>query len=256
MQGRLTPHPPGRLQVFPTDWPRELEAAARLGFAFVEWLLLPEGTGNPFDTESGRREIRKVSAATGIAVTSVCAARCIREPLTILPAILDAAADIGASRVLVPLLEEAHVDTPAREDEALKHLAPGAAAAARTGVTLALEMAWPGDDCARFLRRLSDPHVALCYDTGNQTALGLDVAVDVVPVLGMVEAVHIKDRRTGGGSVPLGSGETNFSGFFRALKQAGYRGDIVLEHFYDADPAADAERALRFVREHLRDAGL
>lgn len=258
MQGRLSPRPPDRLQVFPGEaWPQELDRAARLGFEFVEWLLLPRAEGeNPLDTAAGRAEIRRQATAARVPVVSVCAVRLMTEPLGQLPEVLRAAAEVGASRVLVPLLERAHVRTPEREDAALAVLEACLPEAARLGLSLVLELDLSGEDSARLLRRLGSPRARVCYDTGNATALGLPIATDVRPLLPWLGEVHAKDRLVGGPSVRLGDGHADFPGFFATLSAGSWSGDVVLEHFFATDPEGDGRQALRFVREALRAAGL
>jgi hexulose-6-phosphate isomerase len=255
MQGRLGRRPPDRLQVFPSDWRRELEVAASLGFEFLEWLLLPTADGeNPLDSATGRREVRRRSEQAGLPIGSVCAARFMDEPLAGLPVAVAAAAEVGAARVLVPLLERARIDTPEREGQVLAVLAACLGECDRAGVTLALELDLPGDACARLVRRCDHPRVRACYDAGNSTALGLDIAADVEPVLPLLAEVHVKDRYVGGPSVPVGSGDAGFAGFFAALRRGGYAGDVVLEHFFESDPVGEAARARDFVRRHLESA--
>lgn len=257
MQGRLSPRPKDRLQVFPKDWARELETAARQGYEFLEWLLLAAAAGeNPLDSSTGRREMRRVASSAGLPIASVCAARFVSEPLAGLPATIIAAAEVGARHVVVPLLEQAHVRTAEREDRAVAELAGCLDRAERAGLTLVLELDVSGATSARILGRLDHPSLRVCYDVGNATALGLDAAVDVGPVLDRLGEVHVKDRLVAGGpSVTLGTGDAHFRGFFRTLRSAGYAGDIVLEHFFDEQPEAEARRALEFVRTQLRDAG-
>jgi L-ribulose-5-phosphate 3-epimerase len=256
MQGRLSPRPRDRLQIFPTGWQREFETATQMGFEFLEWLLLATPAGdNPLQREQGRREIRQVVANTGLQVASVCAARFITDPLAGLPETIAAAAEIGARRVVVPLLEQAQIRSPKREEEAVACLEGCVDAAERAGITLLLELDVPGEACARILRRLDHPSVRVCYDSGNATALGLNAAVDVAPVLDRLGEVHVKDRLVAGASVTLGSGDTDFARFFEALRRGGFDRDVVLEHFFDEDPVGEGSRALGFVRQHLRDAG-
>jgi len=66
--------------------------------------------------------------------------------------------------------------------------------------------------------------------------------------------VHIKDRARGGGSKALGTGDANFQGFFPALLRAGFRGDFVLQHYFDEQPELQAEQSLSFVQLLLESA--
>ncbi|MGC4092288.1 MAG: TIM barrel protein [Polyangiaceae bacterium] len=123
--------------------------------------------------------------------------------------------------------------------------------AERQHVVLGLEMEIPGAGVRGADRTRGHPFVKAYYDVGNSSAQGFDVAVDVEPLLSKLHAVHVKDRRTHGVSVPLGRGDTNFQGFFRTLKRAGFAGDFLLQHYFDQDPEGAARAALGFVREQL-----
>ena len=83
---------------------------------------------------------------------------------------------------------------------------------------------------------------------------GADIAQDIVPLLPLLHAVHIKDRVKGGGSRPLGTGDTNFQGFFPALLRAGFRGDFVLQHYFEQQPELETERSLSFVQQLIESA--
>ncbi len=59
--------------------------------------------------------------------------------------------------------------------------------------------------------------------------LGFD-PVEEIHLLGeFIVNVHIKDRVKGGGTVPLGFGDTDFSSVFTALKKINYSEDLILQ---------------------------
>jgi sugar phosphate isomerase/epimerase len=70
----------------------------------------------------------------------------------------------------------------------------------------------------------------------------------------LLHAVHVKDRVKGGGSRPLGTGDANFQGFFPALLRAGFRGDFVLQHYFEHQPELETERGLSFVQQLIESA--
>lgn len=268
MQGRLSPRPAGKLQEFPrAHYAEEFPKAARLGFHSIEWIFEAPGfETNPIWTAAGREEIRGLIAESGVRVQSVCAdyfmvrrlageaAAALGENRDALSELIVAAHAVGADRILLPLLETSAVDTPelAREVvESLKHVAP---VAERYGVTLGLEMEIAGVEYARLIESVASPQVRAYYDTGNSTAQGFDIAEDIVPLLPLLHAVHIKDRVRGGGSQPLGTGDTNFQGFFPRLFRAGFHGDFVLQHYFEQAPELEAERSLTFVQHLIESA--
>jgi sugar phosphate isomerase/epimerase len=238
-----------------------------LGFHSIEWIFeAPRYAENPLWTEHGRDEIRELIAQSGVRVQSVCADYFMVHKLAgesdadlannrdVLEDLIVAAHGIGADRILLPLLETSAVDTPELQREVVASLRAAAPIAERHGVTLGLEMEIPGPQYAKLIRNVASPFVRAYYDTGNSTAQGADVALDIVPLLGLLHAVHVKDRRTGGSSQPLGCGDTNFRGLFPVLLKAGFRGDFVLQHYFEHDPEAEAAHSLGFVRRLLESA--
>ena len=263
MQGRLSPRPPGKLQEFPkASWRAEFELAAALGFDAIEWIYEADGAAlNPLMTEGGRREIRRVIDASGVPVRSICGdyfmverlagdgADAVERNCQELERVIDAAAELGAERILLPLLETAAVDTPelrAEVTQSLRRVAPRAAAA---NIVLGLEMEIAGPQYAALLEAVDHPNVRAYYDVGNSTAQGFDVATDIEPLLPWLFAVHVKDRRRRSTSVQLGTGDANFAGFFKQLKSRKFTGDLVLQHYFDTDPRGAAQHALSFIRE-------
>lgn len=264
MQGRLSPRPPGKLQEFPWHgYAAEFATAARLGFDSIEWIFeAPRYEENPLWTERGREEIRELVDQSGVRVQSVCADYFMVERLAgespaalsrnqgVLNELIVAAHAVGADRILIPLLESSAVGTPELKREVARSLRGAVPMAESFGVTLGLEMEIPGHEYAELVESVGSARVRAYYDTGNSTAQGLDIAEDIVPLLPLLHAVHVKDRVRGGGSKPLGTGDANFQGFFSRILRAGFKGDLVLQHYFDAQPELEAERSLSFV-EHL-----
>ncbi len=268
IQGRLSPRPANKLQEFPwASYAEEFPIAARLGFHSIEWIFeAPRFEQNPLWTETGREEIRELSAQSGVRVQSVCADYFMVHRLAgesdaalaynrdVLAELIVAAHAVGADRILIPLLETSAVGTSALKREVVMSLRGAAAVAERYGVTLGLEMEVPGAEYAELIRSVGSSRVRAYYDTGNSTAQGLDIAEDIVPLLSLLHAVHVKDRVRGGTSRPLGTGDTNFQGFFPQLIRAGFRGDFVLQHYFESAPELEAERSLSFVQQLLEAA--
>lgn len=258
MQGRLSARPSDRLQAFPhASWRDEFPRAKRLGFGAIEWIFEADRHAeNPISTAEGRRAIQAVSHESGLEVGSVCAdyfmikrlagepeaAR--RENTAVLAELIAWTHEIGASRILVPLLETSAVESEELKEQVVGSLRQVAKVAAHHGVVLGLETELPGAEYLDLVARVGHPNVRAYYDVGNSTAQGRDVASDVEPLLGELYAVHLKDRKRFGGSMPIGTGDTNFGGFFQVLQRHGFAGDMVLQHYFDAEPEAQAAQAL------------
>lgn len=268
MQGRLSPRPAGKLQEFPwASYAAEFPIAARLGLHSIEWIFeAPRFEENPLWTEAGREEIRELIRQSGVRVQSVCAdyfmvhrlagesSGALSRHCDVLAELIVAANAVGADRILLPLLETSAVDTPDLKREVALSLRSVVPVAERYGVTLGLEMEIPGAEYAKLIESVGSERVRAYYDTGNSTAQGLDIAEDIVQLLPLLHAVHIKDRVRGGSSKPLGTGDANFQGFFPRLLRAGFRGDFVLQHYFERNPEQEAEQSLSFVQQLIESA--
>jgi L-ribulose-5-phosphate 3-epimerase len=265
MQGRLSPRPASRLQAFPHEtWPEEFALAKRVGYSYLEWIYEAErASQNPIASAAGRAAIRACAKESGLPVGSVCAdyfmihrlaggsAQARREHAQALAELVRWTRELGATRILLPLLETSAVDSPELVVEVTESIRSVGATLDACDIVLGLEMEIPGPDYARVIRGIGHDKVRAYYDTGNSTAQGLDIATDILPLLPLLEAVHLKDRIVSGTSRPFGQGAANFSGFFSALATAGYAGDFLTQHYFDAEPEASALHSIEFVREQL-----
>lgn len=266
MQGRLSPRPSQRLQAFPHQtWPEEFAQAKSIGFSYIEWIYEAERAAeNPIASRAGRTAIRACAAATGLPVASVCAdyfmvhrlaggtAQARAEHAAALAELVRWTRELGATRILLPLLETSAVGTPELVREVTESIQRICPVLDECNVALGLEMEIPGKDYAAVIRGVGHDKVRAYYDTGNSTAQGFDIASDIVPLLPFLEAVHLKDRLVSGTSQPFGHGAANFAGFFGVLAASGYRGDFLTQHHFDAEPELSAADSLSFVREQLR----
>jgi hexulose-6-phosphate isomerase len=265
MQGRLSPRPASRLQAFPHEtWPEEFALAKRVGYSYLEWIYEAErASQNPIASKAGRAAIRACVAESGLPVGSVCAdyfmvhrlaggsARAHKAHAAALCELVRWTRDLGATRILLPLLETSAVDSPELVLQVSDSIQSVLATLDAHEVVLGLEMEIPGADYAQVVRGIGSARVRAYYDTGNSTAQGLDIATDILPLLPVLEAVHLKDRMVAGTSQPFGHGAANFRGFFAALATAGYSGDFLTQHYFDAEPVASAAHSVGFVRDQL-----
>ncbi|MET0793357.1 MAG: sugar phosphate isomerase/epimerase family protein [Polyangiaceae bacterium] len=266
MQGRLSPRPEHRLQAFPhQSWPEEFAQAKHLGFSYLEWIYEAERAAeNPIASGAGRAAIRACAAQSGLPVGSVCGdyfmihrlsggtEQSRRENAAALRELVRWTRELGATRILLPLLETSAVDTPELKRQVSESIRLVCPALEAYDVVLGLEMEIPGREYAQLIHGIGHAQVRAYYDTGNSTAQGLNIESDIEPLLPVLEAVHLKDRVSFGTSRPFGQGNANFAGFFAVLARAGYAGDFLTQHYFDADPQAAAAHSLAFVRGQLR----
>jgi hexulose-6-phosphate isomerase len=199
-------------------------------------------------------ELLAASERTGLAIANVLAGRSRESTLADpdpsvrsfavegLELGLRAAAELGASSLMMPTLAPEGIE-PARASEAtLRELEPVLAVAAEVGVRLAFENCWNGfllsaESLAAFVDALDSPWAAVHFDVGNVSPIGLPE--DWIPVLNKrIHKIDLKDfdqDRARAGGIPhgqeleLGDGDCNWSAVVGALRQVGFAGWVSAE---------------------------
>lgn len=266
MQGRLSPPVQGRLQSFPwSSWEAEFALARDCGFDAIEWLFEePRAFDNPLWSADGRRRVRRLAADAGVALRSACADYFMAHPFFRVPAperarsievletLVAHASSLGIRTLLVPVLEACEIRAAHEKDELLAALRRPLALADAEGVTIALETELPAGAYRALVEEAGHPALGIYYDAGNAAAKGYDLAADVRAFAPWLRGVHIKDRKRGGGSVPLGQGDADFGALFASLADVGYEGPVVVQAATGDDCLGLARGYARFVRERLR----
>jgi hexulose-6-phosphate isomerase len=67
-----------------------------------------------------------------------------------------------------------------------------------------------------------------------------------------IKTVHIKDRKKGGSTVPLGTGNADFSQTFKLLAEQGFSGPLIFQAARQGDEVENARNLLRFVDPFLK----
>lgn len=243
MQGRLGAPEEGRFQSFPRQgWRLEIVRAAEIGLCGIEWIydLFGEGA-NPLDTTQGREELRGLLALHGVAVVSICAdyfmdrplLRCSQaenaELLERLQWLLGICPEMGVGRVVLPFVDASRIRDENERDQVVANLRQVLPQAERHGVELHLETDLAPQAFRELLDLLDHPLVKVNYDAGNSASLGYRPEDEFAAYGARVGSVHIKDRRLGATTVPLGQGDTDFPSLREQLIQYDYRGDFVLQ---------------------------
>lgn len=145
-------------------------------------------------------------------------------------------------------------------DKMLARLQTVADLFARESIALGLETGQEtAAELAGFLKTLNHPNVGVNFDPANMILYGKGDPVDAVRVLApWLRQVHIKDATRAatpgawGGEVPVGDGDVDWSAFLAALRDAGYRGDLVIEREAGTQRVADICTARAFLEKHVR----
>lgn len=258
-----------RLQCFPRDnWMQEFSLAAESGLGCIEWIYDQYGEDmNPLATDTGIDKIKELSLQYSVDVRSVCADIFIDRPL-----LRSSAAEIedrmrtllwllgrchlcGANRLVLPFVDASRIETDDEMISVIAMLEEALKAADKTGVEIHLETSLIPEKIGMLLDRMPHPLLKINYDSGNSAALGY-APQDEFNVYGdRVGSVHIKDRVRGGGTVPLGLGDTDFPSLFDCIKRAKYKGDFILQvaRGVAGDEAIWAKKNRDFAVKYLND---
>lgn len=268
MEGRLVPPEDGRFQCFPRNqWESEFAHAAEVPFDYIEWVYDLYGHDvNPLGSAAGVERLKQLSQSTAVCIRSVCAdyfmdkplVRCSKpeldERLKELARILRHGRAVGVNRVVIPFVDasavRSHEDFVAVQD-ALNAAMP---VAEETGIELHLETSLGPAEFAKLLDGVPDPKLKVNYDSGNSASLGYAPADEFAAYGDRIGSVHIKDRVLNGGTVPLGTGNTDFAALFSGLEKIDYQGDFTLQvaRGVPGDEVAWAKQNLAWVRAHWR----
>jgi hexulose-6-phosphate isomerase len=267
MQGRLLPPVAGRIQAFPgAEWRLEFAIAAEVGLETVEWIF-EESTvsDNPMGHDESASIIRDVSAEYRVVVASVCADWFMERPLLrgipadraeserTLERLIERCHLVGIERIVLPFVDASAIRSDVERSDLVTLLERFAPHAAGRGVELHLETDLGPSEFGRLLDRVPAETVKVNYDSGNSASLGYRAHEEFAAYGARIGSVHIKDRVTGGGTVPLGEGNADFEALFAGLARLAYKGDFILQVARGV-PGAEASWALAhlaFVRRHL-----
>jgi hexulose-6-phosphate isomerase len=94
--------------------------------------------------------------------------------------------------------------------------------------------------------------VKVNYDTGNSASLGYAPGKEFAAYGNRIGSIHIKDRKLGASTVPLGTGNADFETVFREMKSIDYQGDITLQvaRGTPGEEVAWARQNLKFIQNY------
>lgn len=233
MQGRLTPSYGRGIQFFPRDygaWEKEFSLAATIGLSHIEWVWdMPE---NPLTDPDFRAKVHARIAETGVPVKGVDLQFLTKIDFAeisdrMLRTICEAMADINGVAVEPPLLEGSTLLDSERKEVRVARLVRFSEIVKEYGLSLHLETDLPP---AEYGELLSDiPDISVLYDSGNSASMGYSIDEEWNTYAPLIRNVQIKDRLSGGNTVPLGKGATDFRVLFKKMKETGYTGLVTLQ---------------------------
>ena len=271
LQGRLVPPINNRIQCFPRErWADEFELAARAGLDCIEWIYELYGADvNPLGTDAGLEKLKALSSSHKVEIHSISVDYFMDRPLLrATPAELDdriqtmywllgRGQKLGINRLVIPFVDASRIDTQDEFEGVIAVLKQVVQEARKAGIEIHLETSLGSARFAELLNRLPDPLLKVNYDSGNSASLGYAPREEFAAYGERIGSVHIKDRRLGGTTVPLETGNADFPALTESLKKIAYQGDFILQvaRGTSGDEVAWARQNRAFVLEHFCSAG-
>lgn len=265
MQGRLLPKYQGRYQAHPVGyWQEEFAKAAEIGLDCIEFILdFNDAEANPLMRQSGIDEILRRTEETGVKVYTVCADYFMEAPLhhtsetvashsqSVLRRLLHNGKLLGLTDIVIPCVDQSSMLDSVAQERFVQRLRPLVDEAEALAINLSLETDLPPQPFASLLARFVSRRVTVNYDTGNSAALGFDPVEELACYGDSLSDIHIKDRILGDGSVALGTGNTQFDRFFKALRPIGYQGPFIMQAYRDDEGTAVFRSQLMWISQRL-----
>ena len=260
MQGRLSPRIDGKIQAYPAStWQKEFEIAQEIGYSAIEWIVEKPVETNALMTDSGKAEIKKMIASTGVRIDYVCADIFMQQPLVrmtkdtksqnkeYLSAILKNAKEVGAIGVEIPFVDNSSIKSENEKLEFIDVMQDAFTLAKDLKLKLSLETDLPPFEFRELLERIDLDHVQANYDIGNSASLGFDPREELEAYGLKILNVHVKDRKLGSTTVPLGTGNANINFVLQKLQEIGYRGGLTMQAARGENDVETAKEQLKYV---------
>lgn len=270
IQGRLALPESGTIQSFPRDaWRDEFERAAKAGYAGIEWIFDSFGEDvNPISTDAGIAEMLALQKDHGVIVSSICADWFMENPLANdrqnqrraakkLEWLISRARYARIRRIVLPFVDASKIET-GTESGIVQLLGTFLPFCKENEVELHIESSMPPSEFSAFMQQLDPSVFFINYDSGNSASLGYRCEEEFAAYGDRIGSVHVKDRKLGGTTVPLGTGNADFDALFFQLDAIGYSEDLVMQvaRGEPGDEVAHAIRNREFVQSHMAALGL
>ena len=267
MQGRLSEPHNDRIQSFPVfSWKQEFEKAAKYGFEVIEWIF-DEYEPNPIMSSDGISEINLLCKKHNIAINAICADYFmvkklfheshdnLEKNIKILKELILQSKKLEISLIEIPLVDSSSLKTINDKIELRNNLEKVIPLAEKNDVIIVLETDLPPLDFKQLLLEFNHPNIMANYDSGNSTSLGYNSKEELTTLRKWIKNVHVKDRKFHGGTVQLGSGDTDFDLFFSTLSEIQYLGDLIIQGARSSDtnmtPETTCQVYQKFVKEYV-----
>jgi hexulose-6-phosphate isomerase len=115
-------------------------------------------------------------------------------------------------------------------------------------LNISLETDLPPIDFQELLENIGLDHVQANYDIGNSASLGFDPREEIEAYGLKILNVHIKDRKLGSTTVPLGTGNANIKYVIQKLQEIGYSGGLTMQAARGENDVETAKEQLKYIK--------
>jgi hexulose-6-phosphate isomerase len=264
MQGRLSPRIDGKIQAYPAStWQKEFEIANEIGYAAIEWIVEKPVETNALMTDFGKAEIKKVIASTGVRIDYVCADIFMQQPLVrmtedkktqnkeYLASILKNAKEVGAIGIEIPFVDNSSIKNEIEKQEFIDVMQDAFKQAKDMDLKISLETDLPPINFKVLLEDIDLDYVQANYDIGNSASLGFDPKEELEAYGLKILNVHVKDRKLGSTTVPLGTGNAKIDYVLQKLNEIGYSGGLTMQAARGENDVETAKEQLKYVKTIL-----
>jgi hexulose-6-phosphate isomerase len=266
MQGRLSPRIDGKIQAYPAKtWQKEFEIAQEIGYAAIEWIVEKPLEVNALMSKSGMQEIKEIILKTGVRIDFICADNFIQQPLIRmsqeireenkehLKNILVSAKEVGAIGVEIPFVDASSIKSESEINELISCMQEAFELAKEIGMKISLETDLNPTSFKELLDRINLNHVQANYDIGNSASLGFDPIEEINAIGKRILNVHVKDRKFGSTTVPLGTGDADIKLSLSRLSEINYLGGITMQAARGSDDIEVAKSQLKYTLEIINN---
>ena len=266
MQGRLSPRIDGKIQAYPAKtWQKEFEVAQEIGYAAIEWIVEKPLEVNALMSKSGMQEIKEIILKTGVRIDFICADIFMQQPLIRmsqeireenkehLKNILVSAKEVGAIGVEIPFVDASSIKSESEINELISCMQEAFELAKEIGMKISLETDLNPTSFKELLDRINLNHVQANYDIGNSASLGFDPIEEINAIGKRILNVHVKDRKLGSTTVPLGTGDADIKLSLSRLSEINYLGGITMQAARGTDDIEVAKSQLKYTLEIINN---
>jgi hexulose-6-phosphate isomerase len=158
---------------------------------------------------------------------------------------------IGAVGVEIPFVDASSIKTDLEIQEFISVTVEAFMLAEEIGMKISLETDLPPKDFKKLLEEINLDNVMANYDIGNSASLGYDPIEELESYGQKILNVHVKDRKLGGTTVPLGTGNADIKCVFEKLNEMRYEGGITMQAARGEHDVAVATEQLTYTLEML-----